>query len=69
MQTIKWSEYFLNYFTDILFHIFLQFMINIFKGDLFFILGSAIVDLTLKNRDRAWEERSLAECIFKIYFN
>lgn len=69
MQAIKWSEYFFNYFTDILSHIFLQFMINIFKGDLSFILGSTVVDLTLRKRDRAWEGRSLAECIFKIYFN
>lgn len=69
MQTIKWSEYFLNDFTDILSHIFLQFMINNFKGYLSFILGSTIVDLTLRKLDGAWEGRSLAECIFKIYFN
>lgn len=65
MQTIKLSEYFLNDFTDILSHIFLQFMINILKGDLSFILGSTIVDLTLKKHDTTWEGRSLAECIFE----
>jgi len=51
-QTIKSSEYFLSDFTDILSHVFLQFMIIIFKGDLSFLLGSTIVDLTLRKHDR-----------------
>lgn len=52
-QTIKSCEYFLNDFTDILSHVFLRFMINIFKGDLSFILGFTSVDLNLRKHDRA----------------
>lgn len=51
-QILKSSEYFLSDLTDILSHVFLQSMINIFKGDLSFILGSTNVDLILRRHDR-----------------
>lgn len=68
-KTTKSSEYFLSDFTDILSHVFLRFMINIFKGDSSFILGSTIVDITLRKPDRAREIRAFAECNIFIYCN
>lgn len=42
-QTVKSSEYFLSDFTDILPHVFVSFMINIFRGNLSCILGSTFL--------------------------